>query len=145
MGRSQCKWVLRGLGMFRMMKSYVSVHPLSIAIAFCIAVSFARFFEPILHVLPFPLSDNASSSDSNDAVVSCGQPFTAMSTPIVPVNATSSNAAQETNVVSIFDATLLKSSTPPILRKLLQPWNISEAEVMREVFSPPISCKFVQP
>lgn len=86
-----------------------------------------------------------SAGIPNSSTVSFGQPFTAMSTSTGPSMITVSSAEQETNVVSTFDVTLLKSSLPPILRRLLQPWNISEAEVMREVFSPPISCKFVQP
>jgi len=124
---------------------YVSTHPLSVAIACCVAVSLTRFLVPMLQALPLISEDRAFRSDSRLVVVSFGQPFTAISTPIVPAKVTSSRAAQETKVVSIFEVTLLKSRTPPTRRRLLQPWNSSETEVRRDVSSPPISCKFVQP
>lgn len=126
-------------------RCYTSVHPFAVAMACCAAESFARFFAPIRHSLSATPAASASKSDRSEATESFGHPFMAMSTPIVPANATSSNAAHETNVESICDLTFEKSSTPSMRRRLLQPWKSSEADAICEVSSPPISCKFVQP
>ena len=100
---------------------YSSIHPFPVAIVFCAVVSFARFFDPILHVSPDTPEASAFNNDCKLPTVSFGQPFIAMSTLIVPTNATSSSAAHDTNVESICERTLLKLSIPPMRRRLLHP------------------------